>query len=250
MLKKRILIFISLAGLFGATVYADSGQVKYKDFPTVQVEVNGQKVESEVPGINMEGTTLVPLRAISESLGAAVSWNGQTSTVTIVSAQNPASAPKEEQVTDKKAALNNDIHQLYVKLEQFGQEISRTSESLRIAQDMAESNNMTLLSNVKELYIKHLADKQMNLNESVTNLQKEAAKQQIDITDMLRTISKYNETIFSYRTAVDMLQQYYSSGKKGTLDTFNIMNSSAYDVALRESMTCYKKQLEFPAINP
>lgn len=44
---------------------------------------NGQDVKLDVPAQTKNNHTMVPLRFISESLGANVMWNGQTSTVTI-----------------------------------------------------------------------------------------------------------------------------------------------------------------------
>lgn len=47
-----------------------------------QVVLDGQQLEFEVPPIIENGRTLVPLRAIFEALGANVSWDGPTQTVT------------------------------------------------------------------------------------------------------------------------------------------------------------------------
>lgn len=44
---------------------------------------NGQSVKLDVPAQTKNGHTMVPLRFISEALGANVQWNGKTSTVTI-----------------------------------------------------------------------------------------------------------------------------------------------------------------------
>ncbi len=49
---------------------------------SAQVFVNGQQLEFKVAPVVVEGRTLVPLRAIFESLGAQVSWNDATRTVT------------------------------------------------------------------------------------------------------------------------------------------------------------------------
>lgn len=49
--------------------------------------VNGQPVTLDVPAMIIGGRTLVPLRFISESLGASVEWNAATRTVIITSGQ-------------------------------------------------------------------------------------------------------------------------------------------------------------------
>lgn len=46
---------------------------------------NGQPIALVVPGFSINGTTMVPLRFVSESLGASVDWNKETQTITIVS---------------------------------------------------------------------------------------------------------------------------------------------------------------------
>ncbi|WFD09035.1 copper amine oxidase N-terminal domain-containing protein [Tepidibacter hydrothermalis] len=47
----------------------------------VNVNINNS---TQVNGILVEGRTLVPVRVVSESMGATVSWEGETKTVTIV----------------------------------------------------------------------------------------------------------------------------------------------------------------------
>ena len=50
-----------------------------------ELDINDEKIEVEVaPYIVGEGTTLVPLRVISEAFGAKVGWDGETQTVIIV----------------------------------------------------------------------------------------------------------------------------------------------------------------------
>lgn len=48
----------------------------------ITVTVNGQLINFDQPPAIIDGRTLVPLRAIFESLGATVDWNGETQTVT------------------------------------------------------------------------------------------------------------------------------------------------------------------------
>ncbi|QKS72347.1 copper amine oxidase N-terminal domain-containing protein [Paenalkalicoccus suaedae] len=49
--------------------------------------VNGEHVVIDVPAQVSDGRTLVPLRFVSEALGADVQWNGQSATATITSAE-------------------------------------------------------------------------------------------------------------------------------------------------------------------
>lgn len=73
-----MLIFsFCLAGPWSGQARADTGSS-----PTVFL--NGQRLTFEVPPIIENGRTLVPLRAIFESMGAKVYWNSVTDTVTAV----------------------------------------------------------------------------------------------------------------------------------------------------------------------
>ena len=47
------------------------------------LSINGKDIEVEKPFIAGAGTTLVPLRVISEAFGADVEWNGEDKSVTI-----------------------------------------------------------------------------------------------------------------------------------------------------------------------
>lgn len=49
--------------------------------------VNGQKITLDVPPQIINGRTLVPLRFISEALGAKVDWNNKTKTVSITTVE-------------------------------------------------------------------------------------------------------------------------------------------------------------------
>ncbi|MBR6524251.1 MAG: copper amine oxidase N-terminal domain-containing protein [Clostridia bacterium] len=50
--------------------------------PTISVDVYGKPVEFDQPPVLKDGRTLVPVRAISEALGASVDWDEATQTVT------------------------------------------------------------------------------------------------------------------------------------------------------------------------
>ena len=50
--------------------------------------VNGRDVQLEAPARIINGSTMVPLRFVSEALGAYVNWDGRTQTVSITSNGN------------------------------------------------------------------------------------------------------------------------------------------------------------------
>ena len=62
--------------------------------------VNDDEVQLIAPPTIINDRTLVPLRAISEAVGADVGWNGETRTVTISTGGSNTPAPQEDEDSD------------------------------------------------------------------------------------------------------------------------------------------------------
>lgn len=87
MKKIFISVLLTLCMAFSCTAFVtaeDSGKVeiKFKVGDSV-LSINGADVEVETPYIAGDGTTLVPLRVITEAFGAQVQWDGTTKTITL-----------------------------------------------------------------------------------------------------------------------------------------------------------------------
>ena len=87
-------VFVPLRGIFeqlGATVVYANGQINATargrtvslNIGSTQAMVAGQPATLDVAPFIVDSTTFVPLRFISQALGASVDWNNSTSTVTI-----------------------------------------------------------------------------------------------------------------------------------------------------------------------
>lgn len=97
---KRFLKLTAITGsmlLFGATVWA--GHQTFEGYRVIHVVVNGKSIQSDVPAINFNGRTMLPVRAVAEALGAEVGWDPATSTATLtmvasagISVSGPGSA--------------------------------------------------------------------------------------------------------------------------------------------------------------
>ncbi|MGE5381505.1 MAG: stalk domain-containing protein [Methylocystaceae bacterium] len=74
-IKKAIYIAVIIVMVFANAVSAAV---------TPTINLNGNEVTSDTPPLIKSGNTLVPIRVISENLGAQVSWDQATSTATIV----------------------------------------------------------------------------------------------------------------------------------------------------------------------
>jgi hypothetical protein len=80
--KKAIVLVCLLTGAFlvPTAAWADPSPApgdptSYKGFPVVHLSVNAVNVTTDVPAIVFYGRTLVPARAVAESLGYSVSWD-------------------------------------------------------------------------------------------------------------------------------------------------------------------------------
>jgi hypothetical protein len=60
-----------------------SNVFSWSDNPAVAVELNGAKISFDQPPVIENGRTLVPIRAITEAMGAEVKWDESTQTATI-----------------------------------------------------------------------------------------------------------------------------------------------------------------------
>jgi len=85
-MKKKVLGLISLLLLFNiVTVYAGTAIYGYYlGYEKVKVVVDTKEVDSTVPAIIIEDTTMVPLRAIAERLDVIVNWDSQQKTATLI----------------------------------------------------------------------------------------------------------------------------------------------------------------------
>jgi len=115
-------LMVPLRGIFEAlqaeVLYsAPTRSIKATKGPTVveltlgsrQALINGRSVYLDVPADTLGGRTMVPLRFVSESLGAEVKWNGVTRTV-LLSSSTPADNPQQPLPTGDKPRLEQVIH--------------------------------------------------------------------------------------------------------------------------------------------
>jgi hypothetical protein len=108
-MKKKIVILSVALMLVATVVSASSLNGEYKGNPIVKVRVNGNVVNPEVPAQIIDGSTLLPLRVISESLGANVTWNQDTYSVDIKSSVSPLTSPGVDAVALAKEFKSSGI---------------------------------------------------------------------------------------------------------------------------------------------
>ena len=82
MIKKLIAIFTSLIMLCTSAVFAEDTQIHENNNTDIQIVIDGEKLTpKDVNGkivypFLLEGTTYLPVRAVSEALGQKVEWDG------------------------------------------------------------------------------------------------------------------------------------------------------------------------------
>lgn len=76
-MKKKVAMLMILALMMSLLSFPAMAE------NNIKLEINGSIVTPSVAPVIENGTTLVPLRIVSENLGATVDWNGETRQVTI-----------------------------------------------------------------------------------------------------------------------------------------------------------------------
>jgi hypothetical protein len=100
---RRVVLLVHvllLAALFGIPgIGKGSGGILIKmQIGSSTAYVNGAAVRLDAPPQIVKGRTLVPIRFVSENLGAGVTWDPNTKTVTIVSTSTTSPAVIETKI--------------------------------------------------------------------------------------------------------------------------------------------------------
>lgn len=128
-MKKIILVIFSFF-LISGVVSASSINGEYNGNPIVKVYVNGSEIRPEVPAHIVDGTTMLPMRAVAEALGADVEWESSSYTVNIVRREEPKepsiSELKSMVTTAKKRLVDSGINLTFysVNFDEFGAYVS------------------------------------------------------------------------------------------------------------------------------
>ena len=113
--KKFISLVLALVMICGLTVSASAAtaqSITARLSPDVTVQYNGETQNmadangNSVYPVSYEGTTYLPIRAVSNMLGIAVDWDQATKTVLLSDTDNPADYAKADPSAAKPAATN------------------------------------------------------------------------------------------------------------------------------------------------
>ncbi len=173
---KKTWISILVAGLmlfFSFSAYADQ-EIEIKmiiDNP--KVLVNGREVVLDVPPTVMNGRTLVPIRFISETLGALVEYDAPTRTVTIRMPNLKIIKEKLLQLEQKLEELienhKKEVQELKEELEASEQTIAELTASIETITDEYQQKIQQLENQIinLEAYVQELEDQLANADKSL-----------------------------------------------------------------------------------
>lgn len=233
-----VFVCLLLVGLIGSAAATIGKRTVEVDYNNIKVTMNGTAVNlvdangSAVEPFAINGTTYLPVRAVANSLGLDVGWDGATSTVTLA---NKAS----EQQTDLLEALK--FYKYMEDTTEYGEAIldlmwdsiflENTAEAAAALQDLDDS--ISLLSTRAEDYtnMRNALAARQNLSDELTPASAciedlvRAAQQmktaQAYAESFLRTnnTEDYNKFVTWYQTAYDLLQD--AEGK--SYDAFDVI---------------------------
>ncbi|GAA3405985.1 stalk domain-containing protein [Paenibacillus hodogayensis] len=250
---------LAAAGLLLAVsgVAAAAGTTgEYKGYPVVNVVVNGKEVRGEVPGINMEGNTLIPLKVVSEALGAKVGWDQATATATVTTtaaASSPAGSPTSGQAEDpEKRKLVQSVRDLSKKIDAYIDELSTIRERIRIAKEFYDiKKNDHYFKPMNEFYWKSFEDRYWAIvTETSGSAMNEARQKGLLDKKLMESLDNAQTSMQNYKNAVDHFSRYVSSGQSQFLDYYITSYANAFDMELKAKETFAGAFAEFQSKNP
>ena len=155
-----------LTGLLIGVVVLVTASVAFADQP-INLIVNGQTVQCDVPPQIINGRTMVPISAAAQALGFQVSWDGSSKTVSITSSGGSGTQTPPIQYYFPRAGQQPDVQLISV--------INSASSTLDIAIYSLTKDNIVqaiAAAEAKGVTVRIITDK----SESETDSQSQALK--------------------------------------------------------------------------
>jgi S1-C subfamily serine protease len=144
-LKKKVFTLVLSLSLFASGIAAASSQWgQFNGMEIVKIRVNGTEINPEIPGHIEEGSTMLPLRAVSQYLGANVQWHPDDYSVDI-------STPKPTLSLKQLNKIGEPVGIVYA-LDASGNYISQGSGFLLDGGVFVTCSHV-IIANTKSLYI-------------------------------------------------------------------------------------------------
>lgn len=164
-MKKKIIAFLAAASMLvtgQAMAAEDTVEISFRVGDSV-LTVNGEPLEVTAPYVVGDGTTLVPVRVITEAFGAEVTWDGGTQSVGLkypdvdITIQIGSKSATVNSHTEELAAapeLYNDTTMVPLRFisETFGAQVDyeETTQLITVTKSADENNNSNMVEGMTD----------------------------------------------------------------------------------------------------
>lgn len=223
-MRRILFVIVLLACVFAATASATGDNGDYKGNPIVKVIVDQMEVHSEVPAIKLDGTTLIPLRAVAENLGAKVAWNEETQTA-LVTKEKKSKDQSEDQVD--KENKDKQYIEILTKLKKHVQDTKVIHERMQMLYELYQAETTYKRTNdnwdiIIDKEIPQMESRIITLLESLEQLNSHDKVLTPDqYSDLNKKILFFRDVINKYELAVESFDKYRN--KKETDDRRNML---------------------------
>lgn len=218
---NKVLILVLVVGIFfsGAAV-GTSVNGLFEGFSIINVIVNGKKVEGDVPAINFKGRTMVPVRFVSEELGATVEWEGETASAIITKKPDEIISSEYTQEDIDELKFYNKVAEHYKWIGDLADDLVFMYYEFEIlANNIIYQNNINYLETLKENYNARI-DRYNARVDPTQNIIIEAEDREVNLSDMNDILNSYLEGMDFYDQAFDSLMEYYYTKEPSHYKTY------------------------------
>jgi|LSQX01.2.fsa_nt_gb internalin A len=215
-IKGLVLVLLVAILLMGTALGAGFKQTIEVWFNSINLTVNGQRVE--VKNILYEGTTYVPIRAVSEILRKDVSWDNETRTANITGELNDNGAYSKTDIDRLRLYIKISSHSM--NLQYLADSAINIGRQLDILHDgIVNDNDSSKLHLVTEA-INDSVGFHNNLKIKTDALVLEAEALGVDVSDMYFSLGKISEAFPYYEKALKSLEKYSLNKTKKELEDY------------------------------
>ena len=196
-----IVLVVMLTICITSSGFADRG---------IRLLINGQDVYTDVLPVQIDGRVMVPIRVVSNELGANVDWDTFSRTVTIDSTQN---------AFNYDSWLNDKIALAYLTLYVMGESLEdvRANFALCVMErdETRALETLEMINNCVEVY--------NSFQNNYGILADQANENNVDISDISVILDNYESAFDDYLSAYKYLTKYYHGEN---IDISNIATKS------------------------
>ncbi|NOU99436.1 copper amine oxidase N-terminal domain-containing protein [Paenibacillus planticolens] len=231
----------------------------YNGFTVVSVNVDGKEVQGDVPAVNFYGRTVVPIRFVSEALGAKVEWNSETNTASITTPKQTISAPNNAQTSDQanisqkkydddiaKLKLYSRISNAYMQINDLAKQVMNISNLYGdVIDNVEEPDAISLLANAQASINSLKNDLIPSTQKDILALKQTVTSQGIDISDVDSLFNNLTSALNMYSSGYTIISTYIKTNDDSILDTYQSQETNAFNLAKQTMDSSFARFGEF-----